>query len=91
MVTKTFEFNDTLELRRKRTITAEIFEDGTIGLEIKKDAVRPEYKNGESDYHEVFMNLTYEELDALVEFIMNVMSIKKEGGITIETGEFKSV
>ena len=77
----------TLELKRGRRLTAEMFEDGAIGLEIVKDAVKPGYKNGESDYHEVYMNLTYSEIDLIVEFLMNVMAISAEGGITIETGE----
>lgn len=77
----------TLELKRDRTIKAEMFEDGIIGLEITKNAVKPGYKNGDTDYHEVYMNLTYGEIDMIVEFLMNVMAISSEGGITIETGE----
>lgn len=77
----------TLELKRDRTLTAEMFDDGTIGLEIVKNAVKPGYKNGDTDYHEVYMNLTYGEIDMIVEFLMNVMAIALEGGVTIETGE----
>lgn len=77
----------TLDLKRDRRITAEIFDDGTIGLEIVKDAVKPGYRNGETDYHEVYINSSYDEIDLIVEFLMNVMAIALEGGVTIETGE----
>ena len=77
----------TLDLNRDRRITAEIFDDGTIGLEIVKDAVKSGYKNGETDYHEVYINSSYDEIDMIVEFLMNVMAIALEGGVTIETGE----
>lgn len=79
--------NKTLELRRNRTVKAEIYEDGCIGLEVAKNGVKPGYKNGESDYHETYFNLTYDELDSLVEFLMNIMAISTEGGLVIDIDE----
>lgn len=72
MVTKT------LDLKRNRTITTEIMDDGYIVIEITKDSFKPGYKNGESDYHEVCLNLTQTEVTEMVDFLIETLEDYKE-------------
>lgn len=62
-----------VDIGRNRTITAEIYDDGFIVLEFKKEVKQGRYKNGETDNHEVCYNLTQTEVTEMVDFLLETL------------------
>lgn len=67
-----------LKLSRNRTFKTEILDDGDIGLEVTKIPVNPNYKNGDSDYHEAYFNLSSEEITQIVDFLLDTLETYKQ-------------
>lgn len=65
-------------LERNRVVTSEIFDDGCIGLEFTKEVKTPNYKNGDTDNHEVYYNMTEDEVLDLVDFLIETLAKRRE-------------